>query len=497
MRSLTAPVLFLIPHFLLRCPAKSAVFQTSDFEKGRIIDKVVCTNAPQFSYSLYLPSGYSAERNWPVIFCFDPRAQGRRPVELLQAAAETYGYVLAGSLDSKNGPVEPNQRAARAVWQDVRGRFSIDTERVYAAGFSGGAEVAVLFPYLVEARAAGIISCGAGLPAGHEPGWVKPAAYYGIIGNWDFRYLDMDRLEEPFASSGVIHRIVTYDGWHQWPSPEAFSAAVEWLELMAMKSGIKEKESRFIDAQVQKRLEAAASLETTGRTLDVLREYKSLALDFKGLIAGSEIEDKLEALKGSADVPKLERDKQAAQESERAAQARMPHIFTAVQEPISGRPPYRLNDVVRALDLDSWASVSAQTKNRFLSDAAKRLLSQVAILADQHGIRAKSAGDLRLAVLMFELATRASAGHPMNPGEFYNLACAYAVSGKAKDALKALRTAVEKGFDDIERLESEKDLDSVRNSPLFKSLLDELRSRKRALLSCGSFGKPGMHFSRI
>ena len=479
MRSRTAPVLFLIPHFLLLCPAKSAAFQTPDIEKGRIIDKVICAKNASYSYALYLPTSYLSDRQWPAVFCFDPRAQGRRPVELLQAAAEKYGYVLAGSLDSKNGPVEPNQRAAKAVWQDVRERFSIDPARLYAAGFSGGAEVAVLFPYLVETQAAGIISCGAGLPAGHEPGWVKPAAYYGIIGNWDFRYLDMDRLEEPFGSSGVIHRIVTYDGWHQWPSPEAFGAAVEWLELMAMKSGLKEKEPGFIDAQVQKRLEAAASLETTGRTLDVLREYKSLASDFKGLIDGSELEDKLEALKGSADIPKLERDRQAAQESERAAQARMPYIFTAVQEPISGRPPYRLNDVVRALDLDSWTAASTQTKDVFRRDAAKRLLSQVAILADQHGIRAKSAGDHRLAVLMFELAARASAGHPMNPGEFYNLACAYAVSGKAKEALKALRTAVDRGFDDLELLENDRDLDSIRSSPQFASFLAEVKDRRR------------------
>ncbi len=457
----------------------STGFQSPDLEKGRIIDKVVCVKDSRFSYSLYLPSGYSVEKNWPVIFCFDPRAQGRRPVDLLRPAAETYGYVLAGSLDSQNGPVAPNQKAAKAVWQDVRERFSVDAARVYAAGFSGGAEVAVLFPYLVEAQAAGIISCGAGIPASHQPGWVKPAAYYGIIGYWDFRYQDMVRLEGPFEASGVIHRIVYYDGWHQWPPPEMLDKAVEWLELMAMKSGLKEKEPGFIDAEYQKRLKAAADLETTGQALGVLRECGSLASDFKGLVDVSKIEEKVLALKVSADVPKLEKDKHAAEENERAAQARIQHVFAAVEQPIPGRPPYRLKDVVRALDLGSWTAASTQAKNLFQSDAAKRVLSQVAILADQHGVRAKGAGDHRLAVMMFELATRASLGHPMNPGEFYNLACAYALSGEVKDALKALRQAVEKGFDDIELLESDKDLDSVRITPQFKPLVEELKARKR------------------
>lgn len=450
-----------------------------EFEKGRIIDRVLCAKDAAYSYALYLPSSYSNDEQWPVIFCFDPRAQGRRPVELLQPAAETYGYILAGSLDSKNGPVEPNQRAAKAVWQDVRERFSADPARVYAAGFSGGAEAAVLFPYLVETRAAGIISCGAGLPAGHQPGWVKPAAYYGLIGYWDFRYPDMARLEEPFTASGIVHRIVYFDGWHQWPTSERLGEAVEWLELVAMKSGLKDKDPGFIEAQYQKRLKAAADLETSGRTLAILHEYESLASDFKDLADILKIEEKVLALKGSAEVPRLEKDERAAKEKEISALARIQYIFAAVEQPAPGQTPYRIKDVVRALDLDTWAAVSGRTKDLFLSDAAKRILSQIAILADQRGGRAKAAGDHRLAVLMFELAVRASAGHPMNPGEFYNLACAQAVSGEGKDALKALRQAVEKGFYDLELLETEKDLDSIRKAPQFASLVGELRGRKR------------------
>jgi len=470
----TAPLFFSV--FL----AASAGLQSPDLEKGRIIDKVVCAGDAQFSYALFLPSGYSSDKEWPVVICFDPRAQGRRPVEKLQAAAEIYGYIVAGSLDSKNGPVEPNQKAAKAVWQDVRERFSVAAGRVYAAGFSGGAEAAVLFPYFVEIQAAGIISCGAGLPSGHEPRYVKPAAYYGIIGNWDFRYQDMARLEGPFAESGVTFRIVYYDGWHQWPSAEALGEAIEWTELMAMKSGLKVKDPGFIEAEYRKRLKTAADLETSGRTLSVLHELESLASDFKNLADVSKVEEKVLALKSSAEIKKLEKDKQAAEESERSAQARIQYVFTTIEQPVPGQAPFRLKDVLRALDFDAWTAASVQTKEILKSDAAKRVLSQIAILADQHGVRAKGAGDLQFSVTMFELAARASAGHPMNPGEFYNLACAYAVSGKGKDALKALRLAVDKGFDDLGLLESDKDLDSIRSTPQFRSLMEELRARKRA-----------------
>lgn len=469
---------FLAPIFFSVFPAAPANFRSLDIEKSRIIDKVVCARDSQFSYALFLPSSYSSEKAWPVIICFDPRAQGRRPVEKLQAAAETYGYIVAGSLDSKNGPLEPIQKAAKAVWLDMRQRFSIDPARIYAAGFSGGAEAAALLPYFIETRAAGIISCGAGLPSRFEPERVKPAAYYGIIGNWDFRYLDMARLEEEFDRVDVTHRIVCFEGWHQWPSPELLVEAVKWMDLMAMKAGLKEKDNGWIESEYQKRLKAAADLESSGHMLSAVREYESLASDFKGWIDVADVEKRISVLKSSTDFQKLEKDKQAAEKNERSALKRVLRAFAAIDQPAPDQPPLRLKDVVREMDLDALVSGSVQTKNLFQSDAAKRVLAQVAVTADERGFRAREAGNHRRAILFFELAARASVGHPMNPGEYYNLACAYALSGEDKAALKALRLAVEKGFDDIELLESDKDLDSLRGTREFVAIVEELKSRR-------------------
>jgi hypothetical protein len=38
---------------------------------------------------------------------------------------------------------------------------------------------------------------------------------------------------------------------------------------------------------------------------------------------------------------------------------------------------------------------------------------------------------------------------------------------------------VDKGFNDLELLESDKDLDSIRSSPQFASLLAEVKARQR------------------
>ncbi len=55
----------------------------------------------------------------------------------------------------------------------------------------------------------------------------------------------------------------------------------------------------------------------------------------------------------------------------------------------------------------------------------------------------------------------------------YNLACSLAMGGYRKEAIAALRTALENGYDDFEYLETDSDLDSLRDDPTYRALLRE------------------------
>ena len=72
------------------------------FTRGRLIEDLKCAADPSQGYALYLPSNYSPERAWSLILAFDPRDRGSAPVERFQAAAETYGYIVAGSNNSRS-----------------------------------------------------------------------------------------------------------------------------------------------------------------------------------------------------------------------------------------------------------------------------------------------------------------------------------------------------------------------------------------------------------
>src|SRR5262249_61679317 len=95
---------------------QSAVFDPAT-ARGNAVN-VTCEADASQSYALYLPSKYTPERRWPIIYAFDPFARGKTAVEGYRAAAEKYGYIVVGSNNAKNGPTRPEMAAAQAMWND-------------------------------------------------------------------------------------------------------------------------------------------------------------------------------------------------------------------------------------------------------------------------------------------------------------------------------------------------------------------------------------------
>ncbi len=55
----------------------------------------------------------------------------------------------------------------------------------------------------------------------------------------------------------------------------------------------------------------------------------------------------------------------------------------------------------------------------------------------------------------------------------YNLACSLALMGLRREAMAALRCALEAGYDDFDYLEADSDLDALREEPVYQALLRE------------------------
>ncbi len=196
-------------------------------KKGMVIQKIQCVNDTAVSYSLYLPKSYSEKSKNPVIIAFDPHGAGSLPVERYKDLAERYQTILIGSNDSRNGlPLNKTQQIVQALFDEIPGRYSIDTNQIYVTGFSGGARVASLVA-LYRGGIMGLIGCGAGLAGSDQPSAYR-FDYIGFAGNEDFNMNEMISLDEQLEQANFRHDLVIFDGKHEWPSSEVMEYAFLW-----------------------------------------------------------------------------------------------------------------------------------------------------------------------------------------------------------------------------------------------------------------------------
>lgn len=245
-----------------------------DLPRGEIVDDVKCTEDASQSYALYLPSTYSPGRRWSVLVGFHPGARGRAIVETYRTAAEQYGYIVVASNNSRNGPWDVSAAAIKAIFPDVDARFSIDSQRIYLTGHSGGARVAMQVA-LANKAIAGVIASSAGFPDS-QPRAKVGFAVFGTVGIDDFNYIELRMLDRKLTSP---HRLAIFPGGHTLPPGDIALEAIEWMELQAMKSGRRQRDETLIDTLLQKRRRAteASTGTSTAHALDALVE------DFKGL----------------------------------------------------------------------------------------------------------------------------------------------------------------------------------------------------------------------
>jgi len=255
--------------------AGAVPLRAQDLPRGTIIDSVTCVEDSTQSYALYLPSTYTRDRAWSLLIAFHPAARGRAMVEKYRAAAEQYGYIVAGSNTSRNGPMTVSDAAVRAMSGDLGRRFAIDADRIYLTGMSGGARVALQVA-LLNKNIAGVIASSAGYPDA-KPRSAVPFPIFGTAGTDDFNYLEMRQLDRKLTSP---HRLAVFNGGHTLPPDDVALEAIEWMELQAMKARRRPRDEALIDRLLDRRRQPIAASSDGAATVHLL---DALVDDFTGL----------------------------------------------------------------------------------------------------------------------------------------------------------------------------------------------------------------------
>ena len=442
-----------------------------ELARGVLIERVSALASPDESYALYLPTTYSPDRPAPILYAFDPRARGRVPVERFQAAAERYGWIVAGSNASRNG-IAVGDIIGR-LWGDTHARLAIDPRRVYTTGFSGGARVASGMGLGSPDQVAGVIAFGAGLPNGARlPKGVGVLLFAGA-GLDDFNLPEMRQLAADLDGASIPNRLETWEGGHEWAPPELCTLALEWLELGAMRSGTRTKDTALVEQWARRDEERARQQESAGAAVEAARAFDSLAADFRGLRETAAYSESAARIRGT----RAYKDALKAQRDDEHRQSYLAGELGAAIRVLSGdaEGPATALSSLRSAIADLRKAADKPDGGRE-AHVARRVLGGAWIQALEASNALRASKEYRRAADALAVAGEV---RPLGAGQLYELARLRALSGDTRQGLQVLTRAVDSGFSDVAALQSEPDLERLRRSPEFAGLLERARSGKK------------------
>jgi tetratricopeptide (TPR) repeat protein len=249
----------------------------------------------------------------------------------------------------------------------------------------------------------------------------------------------------------------------------------------------RERDPAFIEDWWNAKLKQARDFEAAKTFYDAYQVYLELSLSFKGLHDVTEAESKASELRNSREVRDAIRDEQQQIKKQRELEGQIAGLIAAagrtkVQDTGPGSDANGgAND--NAFDADTrlhalFRDLSRQTKAE--QDSATRRIARRVLEGQYVGLFERGRELLQTqkrfdeAVRVFTLATEVAGERA---GAFYYLAWAYGAKGDKKKSLKALQTAVDKGFSDAAALESNKGFDSVRDDPQYQKIISALKIR--------------------
>jgi tetratricopeptide (TPR) repeat protein len=286
----------------------------------------------------------------------------------------------------------------------------------------------------------------------------------------------------------MAHHTEVFNGRHEWPPSPVAIEAVEWMELQAMKTGKRQPDANLIDSIWQRKLLPARAREESKQTYDAYQIYLGLNDSFKGLRDVAEVEKKIGQLRDSPEVRNAIRDEQQQIKKQRDIETRISGLIAALPRTAkdNGRAPEastegnstdevfgpetRLQGMLA--DLRKQAGRTEDSGDRRV---ARRVLDGLFIALFERGVNLlQTQKRYEEAVRTFKLATEVN---PERAGAFFYLAWAYAANSERKKSLRALQTAVDKGFSDLSAITGNKAFDGIRDDAQYRQIIQSLQSK--------------------
>ncbi len=267
----------------------------TDKQGNSVVKGVVSEDSSGYFY--YLPKGYTGKEPMPAIYFIDPHGNGREPLEKYAALANEYGFIFIGSNSIRNG-IQQSQVDSyfKQMQARVISKYSIDIKRQFTAGFSGGAKYATIIASK-EKTISGVIACGGTIVFSGD--YIPDFYYSGIVGTYDFNYLEVMATLNNFARNNLDFTMVEFVGGHEWPSVESFESGLTGLVIYNMKRHLIKTDNKWLKTIFDIQLAKAAEFENAGNSIDQYKTLKQTDRWLTGLINTSDIRQRISRIEQS------------------------------------------------------------------------------------------------------------------------------------------------------------------------------------------------------
>ncbi len=472
----------LVPFILFGCHGKSSSNENNNtidaaqapkhsgpplkpLKKGVVIDSVICVEDSSQIYSIYLPSNYDTNKKWPIIYFFDPHGCGNLPVKLYKDLAEKYGFVIAGTYNSKNGTSwEISEKAAQAFMKDTWTRLSEDNGRLYTSGFSGGAKVASMVA-ISDGGIAGVVACGGGFPE-NAPQLKQPFSFISFVGDKDFNNISIKQLDKLLDSTSLSHQLIVYNGKHQWPPISVYEQAFLWMDMDAMRMKTIPVNAAMIKSVRENFLKEAESSHAKKNISGEYFTYKKLLNFLRDLDENGKIAAKVQELENSESLQKYLKD-EATFEAEEAQE--ILEFRAHLSQKDENWWNTKITTMKKMITKDTTSPVALQTQ---------RMLGYLSLVMYMGASNELNQKNYPAASYFIGLYAKVDPGNPEHSYLSANVAMA---ANSQAQALVNLREAVKLGFIDITRLQNDASFVPLHNSSDYKALLKDIAAKPQKL----------------
>lgn len=434
------------------------------FQPGLVVSHVPCAADTAESYALYLPSDYTPNHVFPVVFFFDAHARGALVVKKYKNVAQKLGFILVASNNSKNDqPPKLSDQILYHFMKDVEKRFSIDPQRIYTAGFSGGARIAAGIG-LFNKSVSGTI----GLEAGFPPIRQIPddhLIWVGVVGDLDFNYLELKNLEIQLNRLGMKNLLIVYPGKHALPPAEIFERAYDFLQLEAMRKNVIPSNQAFIDSVKQSYDKMRLKAQKDHHYLRQMEIDRNLVKNLDSLADVSLYKKEIKRLAASRAIQIKMKRETALNKTE--AEYQQKFAESMVQRDAAWWKH-------QILELYQKKKTARFEDEKLMNQRLLNYLSLISYLYANSSINDGQPEQAKKFLIMYQMVD------PENNMVYFLKAEYYALKNQNDNALSSLQEAVDHGYNEANGIAGNQYFQNLKGSPKLAHILNEIKQKSIA-----------------